>query len=104
MRTHEFYWNKYRNSRAQRYSGISKFRQNGTYEKKTKDNNKTEWRKRKGFAKDQGRQAAWCGCGPYLKDVDHRSRRAYEREMIDSGRWDEMINHREYHVSSWDAC
>lgn len=86
------------------HQGLSKFRQDGSYEKKESDHIENDWRTRKGFSKDQSKHRTWCKCRRYLKTVDHRSRRCYERTMINNDRWDEMYDHQDMFVSSWDAC
>lgn len=87
-------------------SGESSFRQAG-YETKVVDESeqsRRDWRDRKGFTRDKSKGCRFCGCGRHVKDTDHRTRRAYERQMIKTGRWDEMYDHQDMFVSSWDCC
>jgi hypothetical protein len=87
-------------------SGESRFVQAGYAKKEISDveQSRRDWRERKGFKRDRAKRRHWCSCGRYVKQVDHRSRRAYEREMIDAQRWDEMYDHQDMFVSSWDCC
>ena len=89
-----------------RFSGKSRFVQDGSYKKKVRDQNKIDWRNKKGFQRDQAKaNGCWCKMGRYLKDVDHRSRRAFERDCIANERWDDLTSeHKDQFTSSWDAC
>lgn len=87
-----------------RYSGKSKFRQDGTYVPKEPNHTKNDWRIRKGFAKDQSKHRTWCKCGRYLKSWGNRQNRRHAKRLIHHGRFDELFYHQDMFVSSWDAC
>lgn len=87
-----------------RFNGKSKFRQDGSYRPKSKNTNKTEWRARKGFAKDQGKTEAFCNCGRYLKAYGNRQNRRWSKRMIHTEKFDQLYYHQDMFVSSWDAC
>lgn len=101
MRNWDHFWNV---GIYLRYEGVSKFRQDGSYEKKTKNSSKEDWRKRKGFSKDQSKHRTWCKCGRYLKEVGNRKNRRWSKQMIHHERFDELHYHQDMFVSSWDAC
>lgn len=98
------YYDKWLNSRFQRYAGKSKFRQNGSYSKKEKNDSERDWRAEKGFSKDQSKHRTWCKCGRYLKEVGNRKNRRWSKQMIHHERFDEIYYHQDRFVSSWDAC
>jgi hypothetical protein len=88
-------------------SGESGFRQDGYHRKDIdeKERSRRDWRERKGFRRDKARSRRhWCSCGRYVKDVDHHSRRAYERQMIHTEDWDNFVDHQDMFVSNWDCC
>ena len=44
-----------------RFSGKSRFVQDGSYKKKVRDQNKIDWRNKKGFQRDQAKaNGCWC--------------------------------------------
>lgn len=87
-----------------RHSGKSKFRQDGSYRIKTRNQNKEDWRARKGFQKDQARSEAFCNCGRYLKGIGNRQNRRWAKMMLKAGKADQVYYHQDMFVSSWDAC
>ena len=97
-------WHMFSHGIYQRYAGKSKFRQDGSYEKKSKDQNRDDWRGRKGFTKDQSKHRTWCKCGRYLKSEGNRANRRWSKQMIHHERFDELYYHQDMFVSSWDAC
>ncbi len=98
------YWDYYFNNGFYlRHSGVSGFQQDGSYHKKEKDNNKTDWRERKGFAKDQSKHRQFCKLR-YLKDWGNRRNRRWERKMIHAEKFDEIYFNQDMFVSCWDAC
>lgn len=98
------YWDQWKNSRQQRYSGKSKFKQDGSYLPKEADQVSVDWRSRKGFAKDQSKHRTWCKCRRYLKLKGNRQNRRWTRKMIHSEKYDQLYFHQDMFVSSWDAC
>lgn len=98
------YYDRFKNSRAQRHSGKSKFRQDGSYGLKTIDQNRIDWRRRKGFTKDQSKGDQFCKCGVYLKQEGNRLDRRHVKRLIQADRFDEIFYHQDQWVSSWDAC
>jgi len=89
---------------ALRHEGKSKFKQNGSYKPKEKNTNKEDWRRRKGFAKDQSKHRTWCKCRKYLKSKGNRQDRRWVKQMIHHEKYDEIYYHQDMFVSSWDAC
>lgn len=81
------------------HSGRSKFVQNG-YPKKTKDPVREDWRKRKGFARDQAKNKHFCKC----RINDARYRRRWERDLIRKGQWEEIYTDKNMFTSGWDCC
>lgn len=98
------YWDRWKNSRQQRHSGKSKFKQDGSYLPKEADSNRDDWRLKKGFQKDQAKHRTWCKCRRYLKQRGNREHRRWVSKMIHHERWDEIYWHQDMFVSSWDAC
>ncbi len=85
-------------------SGESSFRQNG-YKKKVIDEReqaRRDWRERKGFARDQAKGRCWCKCK--LNDAK-AGRRAWERDMIRKGRWEDLDSYdKNMFTDAWDCC
>lgn len=87
-----------------RHSGKSKFRQNGNYLPKVPNQNSIEWRRRKGFSKDQSKGEAWCKCQRWLKTLGSRNHRRWSKRLIHMEQYDDLYYHQDMFVSSWDAC
>lgn len=87
-----------------RYSGKNRFVQDGSYSPKTKNQSKADWRRRKGFQRDQAKSEAFCNCGRYLKEIGNRCNRRWVKQMIHHGKYDQIYWHQDMFVSSWDAC
>ena len=91
-------------------SGESRFIQHGI-EKKTEpvsdqyqvnhDQARKEWRQKKGFSRDQGKGKHYCNC--CLNDA-RAGRRAWERDMIRKGKWDEMDDNKDLFTNGWECC
>jgi hypothetical protein len=87
----------------QKYSGVSSFRQDSSYQKKTvseSEQDRRDWRKRKGFQKDQSKGRCFCKCP--LNDA--RYRRRWERDLIQKGHYDKLYYNKNLFMSSWDCC
>lgn len=66
-------------------SGESAFRQNGTYKEKQineKEQSRRDWRKRKGFQRDQAKGRCFCKCKITDTQAGHR---AWARDLIKKG-------------------
>lgn len=102
---YHYAWLRWLKRNNQRYSR-NKYRRKSYHKKKDPTpNHITDWRDRKGFQKDQSKGKIFCKSGRYYKDQDHRSRRAWERTMIDSEKWDNLGPQEYlYYTSSWDWC
>lgn len=98
------YFEAWLNRIDQRHSGKSKFRQDGTYSQKDKNQDRQDWRIRKGFSKDQSKHRTWRKCGKYLKEEGNRKDRRHVRNLIHREKFDQIYYHQDMWVSSWDAC
>ena len=98
------YYSLYEYRNLQRYSGKSKFKQDGSCLPKECDYIKDDWRLKKGFTKDQSKHRTWCKCGRELKESGNRRHRRWVRKMIHSEQYDSIYWHQDMFVSSWDAC
>lgn len=85
------------------HSGQDKFRQDGSYTPKVKDQNKQDWRRRKGFNRDQmKRHGHFCKC----KITDARAgHRAWQRDRIIKEDWEGLAEYnKNMFTSAWDCC
>lgn len=98
------YLKRFKRRLDQSNSGVSKFVQDGSYLPKTKDQNKQDWRVRKGFSKDQSKHRTWCKCGRELKQFGNRQHRRWVKKLIKAGKYDHIYWHQDMFISSWDAC
>ncbi len=94
-------WN---HRRYQAHAGVSKFRQDGSYKTKSKNQVNLDWRETKGFTKDQSKHRTWCKCGRNLKQNGNRRNRRWSKRMIHTEQYDQLYFHQDMFVSSWDAC
>lgn len=60
-----------------------------------------DWREKKGFRKDHRKGRQFCKCS--LND-SRAGRRAWERDMIRKGRWEEMTNNKNLFTDGWQCC
>ena len=93
-------WN---HRRYQAHAGKSKFRQDGSYKTKSKNQCDSDWREAKGFTKDQSKHRTWCKM-TYLKSWGNRRDRRWSRKMIHEEKFDQLYFHQDMFVSCWDAC
>ena len=72
-------------------SGESRFRQNG-YVKKEPNQTRTDWRQRKGFARDQAKIQGnrRDGCPPWLKRQCNKDYRRFQRDLIQKGQFEKI--------------
>lgn len=94
-------WN---NRRYIRHAGLSKFRQDGSYQPKIINQCDVDWRDSKGFTQDQSKHRTWCKCRRFLKQEGNRRNRRWSRSLIHCEKYDQLFFHQDMFVSSWDAC
>lgn len=74
------------------YRHRQKYRRKKPHKKKTGEHVRFDWRKRKGFALDQGK-SKWIRSAPvWAKKISSRARRQWEREQIQKQDWDDLAS------------
>lgn len=83
------YYERWLKRLYRRHSGQDRFVQNG-YSKKTPDTARADWRRRKGFARDQAKGSRRSGCPKWLKRQCNKDYRAWVRDLIKRGKFEEI--------------
>lgn len=97
LKAHDEYWYAYwQRQRLQRHSRENHFVQKG-FPKKTKNQNREDWRKHKGFAKDQAEAEDRFGCPPWVKARCNRDYRRWANMLLKKGRYDEICWRRDFY-------
>jgi len=102
-RTRAFDWYEGRIYRGFRYEPTAYVKQpyHAKKERSDKYKQKQEWRKEKGFAKDQSKGTCWHrNCPKWVKQHCNQQSRRNARRLIKAGRYDHLFTH-DYPVDTW---